>query len=306
MEESRLVVAVQLPDGTLLKDPKYIQPLKEYLQQPKREIVQVGQGQLLHDLLNFDLEIIQPSEEELESNYIKAGERADVRQESMKLLGRLAEPLIVRQCREDAEMNRKWASLARRGRQVEHLDNYIAVGTSLKTVKNHPKLKEQYNPHDTQRDIIWVQKEDLKTELRTTKSSDAIYRAGLQIKVSRQPKSVLNQLRKHSYAVPVVYFDLDMKDGFSWVLRQLENDASDGEQHWEVGVDLICGREISESLHRDLLEFLPLLDALLLGEMCVEDLVRQVPEIRTALISRYFATTQLSTSQPVRVFTLPQ
>lgn len=155
MFDCEIVVAVKYADGTL--DSRYIQPLNDFLyQRPSTDIVKRLRGEELFDLLANELGIVRVENEQLKLKYIKPGERKNVRQESMILLGRLAEALIVRQCNQDFEKNRLWASYARRGNKVASLDNYIAMGTGLATTKN--KHITKYSPNDTQRDIIWVKK----------------------------------------------------------------------------------------------------------------------------------------------------
>lgn len=305
MENCRLVVAVELPDGSLYHLPKFIQPVDEFIKSPTPELVRIHRGSLLCDLLTNELGVVSFTNSNLEISYVKAFERRDVRAESMRLLGKLAEALIVRQCRESPEKNREWASLARRGKNVASLDNYIAIGTGLQSTKNHAsKLRMQYSPNDTQRDIIWIKKEDELSELMTSASSGVIYRAGLQIKVSRNKDNVLRNLRNKDYSCPVVYFDLN--GGFSYVARKLQEDAETfGASHWQVGVDLIQGREVSEDLHFTLLQFLPLLDQLFEGTIELADLLQEIPEIRTAITNRLIQTTRISAQQPVQVWTLP-
>ncbi|WP_190429135.1 hypothetical protein [Coleofasciculus sp. FACHB-712] len=297
---------MQLPDGSLFHQPKFIQPVGEFLTKPAPELIRLHKGSLLCDLLTNDLGIVNFSNNKLELDYIKPFGRRDVRQESMRLLGKLAEALIVRECREDPDKNRFWASLARRGNQVKILDEYVAIGTGFQNIKNHPnsKLRGKYNPNDTQRDIIWVKRDDEASELMTSSSSGVRYSAGLQIKVSRNKDNVLKSIRNKDYFVPVVYFDLN--GGFSYVARKLQEDAERiGANHWQVGVDLIQGRDVSEELHYNLLQFLPVLDQLFNGDIELSNLLTEIPEIRTAITNRLIQSTRLPTQQPVKVWTLP-
>lgn len=305
MSNCELVVVARFPDGSLYNQPGYIQTLDEFIHNPSPQLVRIHKGSLLCDLLANDLGVVNFSDRNLEVNYVKAPERKKVRAESMQLLGRLAEALIVRECRESPEKNREWASLARRGNNVASLENYIAVGTGLQSTKRQvSKIRMQYSPNDTQRDIIWVSKKDELSELMTSESSGVVYRAGFQVKVSRNKDNVLRNLRNKEYSCPVVYFDLN--GGFSYVARKLQEDAEIlGTAHWQVGVDLIQGREVSEKLHLTLLQFLPLLDQLFEGSLQLSDLLHEIPEIRTAITNRLIQTTKLPTQQPVQIWTVP-
>jgi hypothetical protein len=204
----------------------------------------------------------------------------------MSLLGHLAEALLVSRCNQYQDKNRLWGRYARQtkhstGASVEILDQYVAIGTGLYLTQVNYRTK--YNPNDTQRDIIWVSKDDPNTELAKTGSHSSGHRpAGLQLKVSLDGNYVLNQLkRKKEYEVPVVYFDLNRD--FEWVAEKLgrETEAFDATR-WTIGVNLICGRLVDQELHDTLLHFLPLLEQLLDGRLKLSDL-SETPEVSTAI-----------------------
>lgn len=202
--------------------------------------------------------------------------------------------------------NRLWASYARRGNKVASLDNYIAIGTGLATTKN--KHITKYSPNDTQRDIIWVKKDEPMKELPMGAKHKGGYPVGLQIKVSRNKDHIVNSLKHSKYGVPVVYFDL--KRDFNQAAKKLHEEALYfGERNWELGVDLICGRDVSPELHDNLLQFLPLLDRLLEGKMELSDLLEEIPEIDTAIKSRFIETTEINSNlyaqERLEILTLP-
>ena len=72
---------------------------------------------------------------------------------TMSLLGKIAEAVIVRRCREDDASNKKWLSIARRKKaKSKTAERFQAVGTGLmRTKTDYPSI---YNPADTQRDIV--------------------------------------------------------------------------------------------------------------------------------------------------------
>lgn len=134
------------------------------------------------------------------------------------------------------------------------------------------------------------------------------YPVGLQIKVSRNKDHIVNSLKHSQYGVPVVYFDL--KRDFNQAAQKLHEEALYfGERNWELGVDLICGRDVSPELHDNLLQFLPLLDRLLEGKMELGDLLEEIPEIDTAVKSRFIETTGIGvksyTQERLEIITLP-
>lgn len=91
---------------------------------------------------------------DLELNYIITNNpNADV----ARIVGSLAEVLVVNYCKTKPVINRVLARYARFGeRDNKTLDNYVAIGTGSKiTQKEYP---QHYQPHDTQRDVIWVDK----------------------------------------------------------------------------------------------------------------------------------------------------
>ncbi|MDZ7965440.1 MAG: hypothetical protein RM368_10745 [Nostoc sp. DedSLP03] len=309
MHDCDIIVAVRNLDGTI--DSRYIQPLNDFLyKHPSPEIVKRLRGEELFDLLANDLGIVRVECEKLKLNYIKPGQRKDVRPEVMILLGRLAEALIVRRCNQDAKKNRVWASYARRGNQVSSLDNYIAIGTGFASTKNNILYKTKYSPNDTQRDIIWVKKDEPMKELSMGTKRNGGYPVGLQIKVSRNKDSVFNNLSNKTYAVPVVYFDLNRD--FTKVAEKLRQETLlFAENNWKIGEDLICGRDVDPELHDNLLQFLPLIELLLKGKIELADLLEEIPEFDTAIKSRFIETTGIGLQlhqqkkQQIEILTLP-
>ena len=102
---------------------------------------------------------------------------------SMRLLGRIAEALMVRRCAEDIDTNKRWL---RKGMMSaihkRTAEKFHAVGTGLaSTKKNHP---HKYNPSDSQRDIIWIDNKGNQAMMPSARDWNSGIPAGLQLKVS--------------------------------------------------------------------------------------------------------------------------
>lgn len=95
--------------------------------------------------------------------------------------------------------------LARNGK-IRNVDQYIAVGTGMKsTKKEYPQI---YNYSEPQRDIVWTTKNQ---QLVLTQGSNAEVGniAGLQIEASLKiGKYLAKELTSDRYQVPVVFFHL--------------------------------------------------------------------------------------------------
>ncbi len=293
----QVAVVVIRADGSV----RLMQPYSEYCYgESSLEILKVARGSQLLDLLTTDLAIVKIDDySQLKISYCFADDPERRTGEVRILLGRLAEALIVKQCNQDVEMNRKWAKLAYRYEVggVPNVDNYCAVGTGLVSTKNRYPTK--YNPSDTQRDIIWVNKNDFLEELRRNSSSTSAggYLAGLQVKVSKNLNYLYRQLTSKFYEVPVVYFDLNRDfEKLSEKLRRDPN-AFGGRQSWKIGVNLICGRSISQEIHDTLEGFYQLLNAVLEGNLSLSDLVREDPSIGLAVAARSIEQPELYRSE---------
>ena len=128
---------------------------------------------------------------------------------SMRLLGRIAEALMVRRCAEDIETNKRWL---RKGMMSaihkRTAEKFHAVGTGLaSTKKNHP---HKYNPSDSQRDIIWIDEKGNQAMMPSARDWNSGIPAGLQLKVSTNGIGyILHDLNTYRYEVPLVYFGLE-------------------------------------------------------------------------------------------------
>lgn len=154
-------------------------------------------GSSLLDILQRERNI----NENMQLNFITTG---DIHSDISRILGNIAEALIVDACNQNAEINRELAKIARFGKiGSTYLDNFIAIGTSLERTRTH--YLQYYQPNDTQRDIIWVHKENIDQQLTQPNLPGAV--AGLQVKASHNWTYVKDSIERYSY--PVLYFDLN-------------------------------------------------------------------------------------------------
>ncbi|KUP22060.1 hypothetical protein [Paenibacillus sp. DMB5] len=215
----------------------------------------------------------------------------DPEKTASRLLGNIAEAIVVKNCNRDKKVNRKWAAVARKGKnKTKTLDKYQAVGTGLlSTMKQFPS---KYNKTNPQRDIIWIDKNDKKKELlQVTSEKTGGVSAGLQLKVSSAGKKyILEDLKSERYEVPLVYFGL--KNDFD----EVANEVYKGNKNIEIGVDFVNSKAIDRDSYDELLEYKPLIKGLLKGrikpadlfservfELMLEDDIARVALIKTAL-----------------------
>ncbi len=247
------------------------QPLYDFIYGRKSiEILNLYTGQKLFDILCDDLGIIHFEENHFALKYIIT---ENIQASAMRLLGKIAEAVIVRRCHEDAEINRKWFSLARRKKaQNGTAENHIAIGTGLQeTKKLFPYV---YNPSDPQRDIIWRNKVNNKIALMGGSAvNDGIY-AGLQVKVSRNGAAYfLNDFLLQKYEVPIVYFDIC--NDFDYLVQNIyAYNNKINQSTIRVGEDLISARAIDYEGFSEVCYYEDLVIALLNNQLTVDQLIQ--------------------------------
>ncbi len=180
---------------------RHSQPLSRYLQRPSVNIQAATYGHSLLDTLVEESFI----DERLELRQILTGnDHAD----ATRLIGSIAEALVVDFCNRHQDVNRTLGTYARFGRrESKALDDYVAVATGSMRTKRI--FAQHYNPSDTQRDIIWVERDNTEHQLFCIRSGTSLAGkpAGLQVKASHDGlKYVLPTLQDYHY--PVLYFDL--------------------------------------------------------------------------------------------------
>ncbi|MEX3954152.1 hypothetical protein AB4Y40_41600 [Paraburkholderia sp. EG287B] len=242
----QLVVAYKSGDGTI--DTSSVQPLSEWNRGPRNlDLVTQAHGYALLNILTYELGMVDVDPEGLLRHKIVA--TLDPHVATMRVLGKIAEAVVVQECNESILANRKWGMVARRGNALHWtLDQFQAIGTGLaSTQRDHPT---KYNPTDTQRDVLWVRKSNAKHELlEVVRGGNSGNIAGLQIKVSQDGFKYIyrSDVARGKYEVPLVYFDLS-NDYY-----RLANAIYNEERDVRIGVDLVRGRDISPECH-DLLE----------------------------------------------------
>lgn len=257
-----------LPNGCI--DPSSIQPLVQWQRGPRSfDLMRHGYGDELLGILTEELGLVSVNEDGLlRSKIIIVTSEEEVRGAIMRILGKIAEALIVRNCHTDIYANRRWGQIARRGTVPHHtLDQYLAVGTGLETTRlNH---YQKYRPNDPQRDVIWINCRTMKRELQTLVGGrPAGYSAGLQLKVSMNGFQYIyrTDIRRAKYEVPLLYFDL-CNDYY-----QLANAIYREDRELVVGVDLVRGKDVDPALHDRLCSYWLLVERLVRGQMTIDQL----------------------------------
>lgn len=207
----------------------------------------------------------------------------------MKLLGRVAEAVIVRNCYNDIDINQKWLSFARRKRaKLTTAEKFIAVGTGLLSTKElYPKV---YNPSDPQRDVVWIDENTGARALMKNSSNIAGIEAGLQVKVSKNGVAYfLNDLVQIRYEVPVVYFDIcNDFDAVAQKLYQSKYFMKTG--GLIIGEDFIQASAVDYSAYTEVLFYVELIEALIYGKITPDELVhskdvKNNPVLKSAILS---------------------
>lgn len=185
----------------------YAQPLDQFRKSPDARLLVLEYGRPLLGVLTDDLAYtcIDPTSKKLKLKYIALPNESEDGLIT-RLMGKIAEAVLVRRCREDSKVNALFAEVARRGKLTD-ADKYIAVGTGL--IPTRDQYRKHYNPGDPQRDILWLSKFNGMPLLQEGSSTECGVAAGLQLKCSRNGRTyVAPDLKKDRYEVPVVYFDL--------------------------------------------------------------------------------------------------
>lgn len=200
MYERELIIAVSDGNGQIIAS----QSFAEFMNGKKNIVIlNYYTGQKLFDILFDDLGIIRYEDNILA---LKTIFQLNPEKTTMSLLGKIAEAVIVRRCRDEEEINKKWLSIARRKKaKWKTAERFKAVGTGhMRTKIEYPLI---YNPADTQRDIVWVDDEGMRAMIKASNVSGI--EAGIQVKVSRNGMGYFFQdLCNLRYEVPVVYFDI--------------------------------------------------------------------------------------------------
>ena len=273
-EACPFVISHRGNDGNL----KPIQPLSDFMKGERSpQIVCSLCGEELFDILHDDLGYIPFDDKNFISlcKHIKKNHKNQI---IMQNLGRIAESVIVRRCAKDEKINQKWMEIAssRRRVQPDIARKFKAVGTGLKLTRDINKFV--YNPNDTQKDIIWVNKEDARFMVNGS-SSVAGNEAGIQVKVSKDGLMyIYPDIINTRYEVPLVYFDLN--NDYRLVFIKAHN------WFWQrnkVALNklpcfFIRGGDIDPDAHKEIMNYTEIINALIKGKLREEDFVKYAKE----------------------------
>lgn len=269
--DQRLVIAVQNEDGILVP----VQDFKDFWFNNKSpEILRRLYGNELVDILLYDHGMIRYKNNELSLSTIF---RVNPRNTIMNILGKIGESVVVQRCKKDEALNLKLLRIASE-KQVQKNTalEYFAIGTGFQSTKEkHPFI---YNPDDTQRDIIWINKDGQHFQRKESTAVGGVD-AGLQIKVSSNGmKYVYKDILEGKYEVPVIYFDMgnDFSKVYNRVVEELlkRNDVLSQERLKYLSKRFLSGRDIDLECYDELTYYRHLIAALINGEIKIEDLIQ--------------------------------
>jgi hypothetical protein len=252
-----------------------------------------------------------------------------------RLLGYIAEGIVVRACYESVISNKKWANIARILKQepisftsvlkkifyepfLDNPDKYKAIGTGFaRTAKDYKHL---YYPQ-SDRDICWIHGFDDAKELLSIKGIELNKQrhAGLQLKVSIKENAsyVVSYFCSKPYTklYPVVYFDLG--NDFDLVRQQLLNIRTGNNTRRKVAKNsilspdiifknfsddeiiqtmLIRGKDIDLILHEELQFYRHTLEQLVSGKISLFDFNDE--QVIFSLITEYLAVKNVMSKNP--------
>jgi hypothetical protein len=263
----QLVIATMGIDGRI--DTSSAQPLHEWNSGVRSHtLIAPAHGSDLLEILAIELGLVDVNDEGMLHSKIFITPDPNVT--AMRLLGKIAEAIVVKRCNECVVANRRWAMYARKGKKPhKSLDAFRAIGTGLNSTQRLYPTK--YNPTDSQRDILWINKESEKEALlQITENNNSAVAAGLQLKVSQDGFKYIyrSDIERTRYEVPLIYFDLS-NDYY-----KLADAIYREELNFQVGVDIVRGRDVDPECHELLLSYYHLVFALITGKMTIDQLIQ--------------------------------
>jgi hypothetical protein len=213
----------------------------------------------------------------------------DTKRTVMRMMGKIAEAVIVRRCRDNEEINLKWLRIASRKQiRLETAQKCEALGTGLESTKR--KYAKNYSPSDPQRDIIWITGNGLRVQMKGSTGIVGMD-AGLQVKVSNNGIAyILNDLIESRYEVPMVYFDLN-GDFYKVADRLFTNLQLRGLPTLTIENDFIHAKAIDPEGYEEVCYYADLIAALVDGRITPEDLINEAekyPTMRNAVLASAF------------------
>lgn len=271
MIDSRLVVGLCDGNGNLIASQPYNE--FEYGHRSSELLIPI-RGRRLVAILQDDIGNISYENNRLVLRQIIY---SNVNISTMSLLGKIAEAVLVRRCNEDQELNQNLFRLARGKRAyLRTVSKYTAIGTGLKqTQLHHPR---RYNPSDTQRDIIWIDENEIPA-LMAGGTAQCGVEAGLQVKASMDGIGyIYRDLVNARYEVPIIYFPLN--NDFERIADRLHRDNAQildpvtGEyREIRIGEDLIDIRAYDRDAFEEVRDYRPIIQDLMEGNIELHDLV---------------------------------
>ncbi|GLK61035.1 MULTISPECIES: hypothetical protein [Azotobacter] len=263
--QTQLVVVAKLPNGSYAEE----QALSSWQNgQRNTNLVAHAHGYDLLNILTNELGLVDIDSTELLQFRVVV--TADPHVSVMRVLGKIAEAVIVQECNRNIFANRKWGMVARKGRRPHQaLDDFKAIGTGLNSTQRHHPQK--YNATNPQRDIIWIHKENTTQELlQLVRGNNSGVSAGIQVKVSHDGLMYLYQsdIVSRRYEVPLVYFDLGND------FHNLTNKIYAAQMNVAIGTDFVRGHTISPEIHDLLVSYYWLVYDLVAGRMRIDQLIK--------------------------------
>ena len=286
MENNKLIIGIENSNGEIIQKQDFFDFKQGRGSIPIKNLYT---GQKLFDILYDDLGIIYLEDNEFVIRTIL--EATDIKNNSLKLLGKIAEAIVVRNCNSNAELNKKFISRARfKSSNLKTARKFKAIGTGLRyTKKNYPT---KYNPNDPQRDIIWIDSNENLALIPHSINSATI--AGIQIKVSTNWKDyILPDILNSRYEVPIIYFDIN--NDFEMLAECLHNkNLTIGKDPIVIGKDIIQARAIDYSTHQELMFYVDLVGALLSGKLKPGNLIDMAKRDNIPLLKETILSTTLN------------
>lgn len=263
--QTQLVVVAKLPDGSYTEEQDLFSWQKG---QRNTNLVAHAHGHDLLDILTNELGLVDVDSTGLLKFRVVV--TADHHLSTMRVLGKIAEAVIIQECNRDIIANRKWGMVARKGRRPHQaLDDFKAIGTGLNsTRRQHP---QKYNATNPQRDIIWIHRKNTTQELlQLVRGNNSGLSAGIQVKVSHDGLTYIykSDIASRRYEVPLVYFDMG-NDFYNLANKIYENRID-----VIIDTDFVRGHTISPEIHELLVSYYWLVHDLVAGKMTVDQLIR--------------------------------
>lgn len=279
---NNLNMAVMCWDG----NARIIQPYSEFLRGDSGlRILQGYYGPELFRILVDETGFVRYEDNKFS---LKTILEIDTMRTVMRMMGKIAEAVIVKRCKDNEEINLKWLRIASRKQiRMDTAKKFEALGTGLESTKR--AYPQQYNPIDTQRDIIWVMG-GMRAQMKGSTGTSGMD-AGLQVKVSSDGMAyIYNDLLTGRYEIPLVYFDIN--DDFYKVADRLFMDRQyQGLAPISIETDLIHARAVDPEGYDEVHFYVELVTALVKGKIKPSDLIdkaENLPTMRNAVFASAF------------------